>query len=232
MAGLKERYEQVLTDFTAVCSRCGKKPGEDVKLVAVSKFFPAEDLRRVYDLGQRDFGENRAQEMFAKAPVLPADIRWHFIGRLQRNKVKYIIDKACMIHSVDSLALAGEISRQALLKQVEIPVLLEVNLGGEESKAGMAYGEVQENMRAISLLPGIKIQGLMTIGPYEEDPENSRPLFRRMKELLEEAKSWQIPGAEMKYLSMGMSHDFVAAIEEGANIVRVGSSIFGHRNYN
>lgn len=231
MSELKARYEQVMADVEKVCARCGKKPGQDVRLVAVSKFFPAGDIRTVYDLGQRDFGENRAQEMSAKAPELPEDIRWHFIGRLQRNKVKYIIDKACMIHSVDNLALAQEISRQAQLKQVEMPVLLEVNLGGEESKAGMTEEEVRETMTAVSLLPGMKIQGLMTIGPYEEDPENSRPLFKKMRKLMEKARSWQIPGTEMKYLSMGMSHDFAAAIEEGANIVRVGSSIFGHRNY-
>ena len=231
MSELKERYEQVMEEFHKVCSRCGRKEGE-VRLVAVSQFFPSEDVAAVYGFGQREFGENRAQEMAAKAPVLPKDILWHFIGRLQRNKVKYIIDKACMIHSVDSLALAQEISRQALLKKVEMPVLLEVNLAREESKAGMQKEEVRKNLTAISLLPGLKVRGLMTIGPYEADPEDSRPLFRQMKALQEEAASWEIPGVTMDFLSMGMSHDFVTAIEEGANIVRVGSSIFGQRNYN
>lgn len=231
MSELKERYEQVMEEFHKVCSRCGRKEGE-VRLVAVSKFFPPEDMAAVYGFGQREFGENRAQEMAAKVPVLPEDILWHFIGRLQRNKVKYIIDKACMIHSVDSLALAQEISRQALLKKVEMPVLLEVNLAREESKAGMQKEEVRKNLTAISLLPGLKVRGLMTIGPYEADPEDSRPLFRQMKALQEEAASWEIPGVTMDFLSMGMSHDFVTAIEEGANIVRVGSSIFGQRNYN
>jgi pyridoxal phosphate enzyme (YggS family) len=134
-----------------------------------------------------------------------------------------------MIHSVDSLELAREISRQALLKETEMPVLLQVNLGGEESKAGFAAEDLKAGVTAIAGLPGLAIQGLMTIGPYVENPEAARPLFRRLRELKEEAASWGVPGADMRYLSMGMSHDYAVAIAEGADFVRVGSAIFGDR---
>ncbi|MCL1849723.1 MAG: YggS family pyridoxal phosphate-dependent enzyme, partial [Clostridiales bacterium] len=154
---------------------------------------------------------------------------WHFIGRLQRNKVKYIIDKTALIHSLDSVELAGEISRQALLKQAEPPVLIQVNLGGEESKAGFAREGLREGLEEMAGLPGLHIKGLMTIGPYYADPEDARQMFRQLKALQREARSWALPGVEMQYVSMGMSHDFRIAIEEGADFVRVGSAIFGQR---
>jgi len=232
MSTIEERYQEVYTRFVNTCEKMGKKPGEDVILVAVSKFFPVEDAISVYNCGQRDFGENRAQEMVEKAPVMAPDTRWHFIGRLQRNKVKSIINKTCMIHSCDSIDLAKEISKQAVNNNVIMPVLLEVNLAKQESKAGFDKDEVKNALEVISKMDGIKIMGLMTIGPYEANPDDSRPLFKGMKKLWDDAASWNIPGVTMKYLSMGMSHDFEAAIEEGANIVRVGSSIFGQRIYN
>ncbi len=229
-ASIEKNYSQTMEAFAEACKKAGRSP-QEVKLIAVSKFFSAADIQQVYDRGQRFFGENRAQELMEKQPVLPKDIQWHFIGRLQRNKVKYIIDKAAMIHSVDSLELAREISRQALLKNVEMPVLIQVNLGGEETKAGFAAEELREGLAAIAALPGLAVQGLMTIGPYMADPEATRPLFRQMRALKEAAASWTIPGVDMRYLSMGMSHDYAVAIAEGADFVRVGSAIFGNRVY-
>ena len=223
-----QNYSQTTASLREACRKAGRSL-EDVRLIAVSKTFPADSVEQVYRLGQRLFGENRAQELTEKYPLLPKDIEWHFIGRLQRNKVKYIIDKAAMIHSVDSLDLAKEISRQALLKQAEMPILLEVNLEGEGTKAGFGAAGLRRMVEDIAALPALKIQGLMTIGPYHDDPENSRPLFRRMKDLKDEAASWSVPGTEIRYLSMGMSHDFTVAIEEGADYVRVGSAIFGLR---
>jgi pyridoxal phosphate enzyme (YggS family) len=227
---IEERYQDVLQKFEAVCNKTGKKAGE-VELIAVSKNFPADYAQKIYDLGQRNFGENRAQEMAEKYAVLPQDIRWHFIGRLQRNKVKYIIDKACMIHSVDSVALAEEISRQAVLKDVHMPILIQVNLDEEETKAGFEENELKQALQTISSLPNLQVRGLMTIGAYHEEPEDSRPLFKRMSALFGQVDQWQIPGVVMQSLSMGMSHDFTVAIEEGASFVRVGSSIFGKRIY-
>ncbi len=230
MDTIQTRYEAVQKAFEAACIKAGRDAGQ-VKLIAVSKNFPAEDIQKVYNLGQHRFGENRAQEMAAKYPLLPQDIVWHFIGRLQRNKVKYIIDKASMIHSVDRLDLAREISRQAAAHQIQMPVLVQVNLEQEETKAGFQQETLKQALTAIAALPNLQIRGLMTIGPYHEDPEDSRPLFKRMKALLDQAAQWQIPGTVMDQLSMGMSHDFAVAIEEGATFVRVGSSIFGYRIY-
>lgn len=225
---IAENYHRTMAAFTEACKQAGRT-ADEVRLIAVSKTFPVESVEKVYRLGHRLFGENYAQEMCDKQQALPKDIAWHFIGRLQRNKVKYIINKVAMIHSVDSVALAGEISRQSLLKGVETPVLIQVNLGGEESKVGFGRDQLKRGLMDIAGLPGLRVMGLMTIGPYFEEPEDARPLFRMMKALKEESASWGIPGAEMRYLSMGMSHDYIAAIEEGADFVRVGSAIFGRR---
>jgi pyridoxal phosphate enzyme (YggS family) len=228
MVSIAENYQTVMRSFQQACQRAGR-PEAEVGLIAVSKFFPPEAARQVYDLGQRRFGENRAQELVGKAPLLPPDIEWHFIGRLQRNKVKYIIDRVAMIHSVDSLALAEEISRQAGLRGLRVRALVQVNLGGEATKAGFSPEGLRAGLEAIARLPGLSIQGLMTIGPYYERPEDARPLFRRMRELRETAAGWGIQGVETRYLSMGMSHDFAVAIAEGADFVRVGTAIFGAR---
>ncbi len=230
METISERYAAIRKMIEVACEKSGRDASQ-IKLIAVSKNFPAEDIQAVYDLGQRRFGENRAQEMAAKYPLLPQDIVWHFIGRLQRNKVKYIIDKASMIHSVDNLDLAKEISRQAMMHQIRMPILLQVNLEQETTKAGFQEEELKTALTAIAALPNLQIRGLMTIGPFHDDPEDARPLFRRMKALLDQAAQWQIPGTAMDQLSMGMSHDFGVAIEEGATFIRVGSSIFGYRIY-
>jgi hypothetical protein len=177
------------------------------------------------------FGENRVQELIQKVPQLPPDIEWHLIGTLQRNKVKYIIDKVSLIHSVDSLALAQEISKRALKAGVTVNILLQANISQETSKSGFSEEELLQNIKEISVLPGIKIKGLMTIGPLVAEAEEVRPIFRRLKELSVEIDGMKLPQVEMKELSMGMSDDFTVAVEEGATLVRIGSRIFGPRNY-
>ncbi len=171
------------------------------------------------------------QELVDKYEVLPKDIRWHLIGHLQRNKVKYVVDKACLIHSVDSLRLAETISEEGVKKGVTVPVLIEVNVAGEESKFGVTLEETEELVRAIAKLPSIQIKGLMTIAPYVEDPEENRVHFSRLKQLSVDIKNKNIDNVSMDVLSMGMTGDYQVAIEEGATMVRVGTGIFGERNY-
>ncbi len=225
MATIEENYARVLASVENACSRAGRRT-KDVHLVAVSKNVTTDSIIRVFNKGQRMFGENRAQEIRDKMPLLPKDIEWHFIGRLQRNKVKYIIDGVAMIHSVDSIPLAYEINRLAVLKNIRMPALIQVNLGGEDTKAGFETSDLRQCLEEIAKLPGIFIKGLMTIGPYYENPEDSRSLFRAMRVLRDEAASWDIQGADIRLLSMGMSHDYTIAIEEGADFIRVGSAIF------
>ncbi len=203
----------------------------DVTLIAVSKTKPVDMIREAYDTGIRDFGENRVQEIVDKYPQLPSDIRWHLIGHLQTNKVKYIVDKVCMIHSVDSVKLAKEISRQALLHNVTVDILIEVNVAGEESKFGVNPGDAPEFCREIASLPGIRIKGLMTVAPITADPEKNRPVFSALRQLAVDIDGKNIDNVNMDCLSMGMSGDYTVAIEEGATFVRVGTSIFGHRDY-
>ena len=222
-------YQRTMAAFEEARLLAGRQT-DDVCLVAVSKTYPAERVEAAYRLGHRHFGENYAQELVEKWTALPKDIAWHYIGRLQRNKVKYIIDKVAMIHSVDSPALAREISRQALLKSVEVTVLVQVNLRDEDAKAGFVREGLRDGLEAMAQLPGLRLAGLMTIGPYYEAPEDARQLFQEMRALRDEAASWAIPGVDMRYLSMGMSHDFTVAIAEGADFVRVGSAIFGQRS--
>lgn len=205
---------------------------DNVTLIAVSKTKPVNMLREAYDAGARDFGENKVQEIVDKYPQLPSDIRWHLIGHLQTNKVKYIVDKVCMIHSVDSLHLAEEISRQAVKHNVTVNILIEVNVAEEDSKFGVTVKDAPALVEEISKLPGIKIKGLMTVAPYTTEPEENRPVFSALRQLLVDIDSKNIDNVDMECLSMGMSGDYIVAIEEGATHVRVGTSIFGERNYN
>ena len=202
-----------------------------VTLIAVSKTKPAQMIREAYDAGQRDFGENRVQEIVDKYPDLPKDIKWHLIGHLQTNKVKYIIDKVTMIHSVDSLKLAEEISRQAVKAATCMDILIEVNVAEEESKFGVSVADTIELVRKISTLPGIRIRGLMTVAPFVSDPEENRAVFSTLRQLSVDIDSKNIDNVVMDCLSMGMSGDYEVAIEEGATFVRVGTSIFGDRQY-
>ena len=227
---LKKNYEVVLNKVSEACKRAGRDENE-VTLIAVSKTKPVEMLREVYDCGCRDFGENKVQEIMDKYEQLPSDIRWHMIGHLQTNKVKYIVDKVYMIHSVDSIKLAKEISKEALKKNVTVKVLLEVNVAKEESKFGLMSEQVLEFYKEVVDLPGLKVCGLMTIAPYVENPEENRQYFVDLKQLMVDMIAEKTDNISVGELSMGMTGDYEVAIEEGATFVRVGTGIFGERNY-
>ena len=225
-----EQYKQVL-DTVHKSIEDSNRNKEDVTLIAVSKTKPVEMLQEVYDAGARDFGENKVQEILAKYDKLPSDIRWHMIGHLQTNKVKYIADKVYMIHSVESVKLAETISKEAVKAGRVIPVLIEVNVAEEESKFGIAKAECEAFIRQIHHLPGICIKGLMTIAPFVENGEENREHFKSLKQLSVDIMQKNIDNVSMDFLSMGMSGDYEIAIEEGANLVRVGTKIFGEREY-
>ena len=227
---IKENLEKVRANVKNASIKGGRRI-EDVTLIAVSKTKPVEMLKEAYDAGQRHFGENKVQEIVEKYPQLPDDIKWHLIGHLQTNKVKYIIDKVAMIHSVDSYKLAMEISRQAVKHGVTVDILIEVNVAAEESKFGVSPDDTESLCREISTLPGIRIRGLMTVAPFVSDAEENRPVFSALRQLLVDIDSKNIDNVCMDCLSMGMSGDYEVAIEEGATFVRVGTSIFGERNY-
>lgn len=232
MGTMKEGLEDTQQAIINAARRAGRDPSE-VTLVAVGKTKPASMIRELYDLGVRDFGENKVQELTAKYEELPKDIRWHMIGHLQSNKVKYIVDKVAMIHSVDSLRLAQVIEKEAVKKDVDhVDVLLEVNVSGEESKYGMTPAEVEQQIDQFLDLKRVRIRGFMTVAPFAEDPEEVRPYFKRLKQLSVDIQNKTIDNnIDVGLLSMGMSGDFEAAIEEGASFVRVGTRIFGARNY-
>ena len=225
-----EQLQNVRAEIRKACEKSGRNP-EEVTLIAVSKTKPISMIREAMDAGQTIFGENKVQELCTKYEELPKNLEWHLIGHLQRNKVKYIADKAALIHSVDSLKLAEEISKEALKKNVEVNILIEVNVAEEESKFGVSVEETPVLVEEIAKLPGIHIQGLMTIAPYTTDPEENRPVFRTLKKLAVDIKKKNIDNVCMDVLSMGMTGDYQVAVEEGATLVRVGTGIFGERNY-
>ena len=227
---LTKNYDDVQKQIELACEKA-QRSREDVQLIAVSKTKPAEMLRTLYDYGCRDFGENKVQELLEKYEVLPKDIRWHMIGHLQRNKVKYIVDKVCLIHSVDSVRLAEEISKEAVKKELTVNILIEVNVAEEESKFGLKTEETIDMIQKISVLPGICVKGLMTIAPYVENAEENRQYFRKLKQLSVDIMHKNIDNVSMGSLSMGMSGDYIVAVEEGASYVRVGTGIFGERDY-
>jgi len=204
---------------------------DDVTLIGVTKNVPVDVINQAVDHGLLELGENRVQELAAKYEQLSGlnGVNWHMIGRLQRNKVKYIVDKAALIHSLDSLDLAREINRQAERIQRVVPVLVQVNVANEETKAGMPFEETIPFIETIYNLKYIKVMGLMMIAPLTDDPETVRPYFQVMKQMFDDLKRNNYPHTEMKYLSMGMSNDFEIAIEEGSNMVRIGTAIFGTR---
>ena len=228
---LKTNFEQVEENIRKACKKAGRDRSE-VTLISVSKTKPVEMIQTVYDLGSRDFGENKVQEMCEKIEVLPKDIRWHMIGHLQTNKVKYIVGKTKLIHSVDSIHLAKEIEKQAEKQNVTVDILIEVNIAEEESKFGIHKEETVSLIREIASFPHIRIQGLMTIAPFVEDPEDNRAYFKQIRQLSVDIKAQNIDNVSMDILSMGMTGDYMVAIEEGATMVRVGTGIFGERNYN
>ena len=227
---LKENLANVEKNIEQACKNAGRSRDE-VTLIAVSKAKPVEMLQEIYDENIRDFGENKVQELCSKMGQLPSDIRWHMIGHLQRNKVKYIVGKVELIHSVDTYRLAEEINIQAKKQNVIVPILVEVNIAHEESKFGISAEDAILLVEEISKLENIRIKGLMTIAPYVENPEDNRLYFRKIKQLSVDITNKNIDNVFMEILSMGMTGDYMVAIEEGATMVRVGTGIFGERNY-
>ena len=227
---LKENLEEVEEKIAKACERAGRAR-EEVTLIAVSKTKPVEMLQEIYDEGIRDFGENKVQELTAKYEALPKDIHWHMIGHLQTNKVKYIIDKAELIHSVDSLKLAETIEKEAAKHDLIADILVEVNVAEEESKFGMKMEEVIPFVEKVSAFPHVRVRGLMTIAPFVEDPEENRSIFADLHKLYIDIKKKNHDNDTVSVLSMGMTNDYEVAIEEGATMVRVGTGIFGARNY-
>lgn len=225
MTQVAERAAAVRDAIGQACDRAGRPPG-DVTLIAVGKTFPAHVLVEAFEAGLADLGENRAQELREKATVIP-DARWHFIGPLQTNKVRQVVGVASLIHSVDRIALGAAVARRARSRGMVQDVLIEVNIAGEVSKSGAEPAAVETLARELSNLEGIRVRGLMTIPPLTPDPEQTRPYFRDLSELRDRL-TVDLP--EASHLSMGMSRDFEAAIEEGATLVRVGEAIFGSRN--
>lgn len=228
---LKDQLQEVEKRIQAACDRAGRKR-EEVTLIAVSKTKPVETLQEAYDLGVRIFGENKVQELTAKYEALPKDIHWHMIGHLQTNKVKYIIDKAELIHSVDSLKLAETIEKEAAKHDLIADILVEVNVAEEESKFGMKMEEVIPFVEKVSAFSHVRVRGLMTIAPFVEDPEENRSIFADLHKLYIDIKKKNHDNDTVSVLSMGMTNDYEVAIEEGATMVRIGTGIFGARNYN
>lgn len=227
---LTENVIDVERRIQAACDRVGR-PRESVTLIAVSKTKPVSDIEEVMTTGILDFGENKVQELTDKYEVLPKHLRWHMIGHLQRNKVKYIIDKVVLIHSVDSLRLAEQIEHEAAKVNTTADILVEVNVAEETSKFGTTTEDAISLVESIAKLPHIHIRGLMTIAPFTDNPEENRIYFQKLRQLSVDIKSKNIDNVDMDELSMGMTGDYEVAIEEGATMVRVGTGIFGERNY-
>jgi len=225
---IRENLIQVQENMRAAALKAGRNP-EDVTLIAVSKTKPVSMIEEAYACGCRDFGENKVQELCDKYEALPKDIRWHLIGHLQRNKVKYVVEKAYLIHSVDSLRLAQEIQKEAEKKQVHANILIEVNMAREESKFGVFAEEAENLVREVAKLPNVHIQGLMTIAPVVEKPEDNAIYFSNLKQLSVDIKEKNIDNVNMNVLSMGMSGDYEQAVKDGAVYIRVGTGIFGER---
>lgn len=227
---LIQNYNNIKQQVNETAIACGRNP-DDITLIAVSKTKPLSDIEELVTIGVRHFGENKVQELCDKYENISIPVNFHLIGHLQTNKVKYIIDKACLIHSLDSLKLAKEIQKEALKKNVIAEVLIEVNVAMEESKFGLFVDDVIPFLQEISTFSNIHVNGLMTIAPFVENPEENRVHFRRLKQLSLDIISKNIDNIDMNVLSMGMTNDYKVAIEEGATMVRVGTAIFGARNY-
>lgn len=227
---LKHNLEDVERRIALACKRANRKR-EEVTLVAVSKTKPLEMVEEVFDLGILEFGENKVQEMVDKYERIESTVHWHLIGHLQTNKVKYIVDKTVLIHSVDSLKLANQIQKEAEKRNCIVPILIEVNIAKEETKFGVTKEETLPLIEEVAKLPNIRVCGLMTSAPFVEDPEENRVYFRELHELFVDIRQKNIDNIDMKILSMGMTNDFEVAIEEGSTMVRIGTAIFGARNY-
>jgi PLP dependent protein len=227
---IRHNLDQIHNRINAACVRAGRNP-DSVRLIAVSKTKPAAMIEEAAAAGQRLFGESYVQEMVTKVGEVRATVEWHFIGALQTNKVKYLRGQVALIHSLDRLSLAEEIDRQWGKIGDPADVLVQVNLGDELTKAGAGEEDLADLVRRAAALSHLRIRGLMALPPYFDDPEEVRPYFRRLRELAGMIENLALSGVAMTELSMGMSHDFEVAIEEGATLVRVGTAIFGERQY-
>lgn len=225
---ISENMELIKENIKKACERSGRCP-DDITLIAVTKTKPVEMLQAAYDAGSRDFGENKVQEIMAKEPLPPGDIHWHMIGHLQKNKVRPIIDKVLMIHSVDTVELAEQIEKEAAKKDLIMDILLEVNVAKEDSKTGFYVEETMEAVTEIACFSHIHIRGLMTIAPFVANSEENRDIFKKLYQLCVDIKSKNIDNVSMDVLSMGMTGDYEIAVEEGATMIRVGTGIFGAR---
>ena len=228
---IQENIKLVEENIKKACEIVGRDVNE-VTLIAVSKTKPYTAIEEALPTGVKDYGENKVQELCDKYEILPKDIKWHMIGHLQRNKVKYLVGKASLIHSVDSIRLAEQIEKEYAKADEIANILIEVNMAQEESKFGITSEETEQLVREIAKFPHIRIKGLMTIAPYTDNPESNRVYFRNMKKLSVDIENKNIDNVSMSVLSMGMTGDYQVAVEEGATLVRVGTGIFGERNYN
>ncbi len=225
---IKENLDRIEERISNACLKSGRSR-DSVTLIAVSKTKPIDTIMEAYEHGIRLFGENRVQEMLDKETEMPKDINWHLIGHLQRNKAKQVIGKTCMIHSVESVELASNLSKYSLESDIVTDVLVEVNIAGEASKYGVAPENLRQFIRQINSYNGIRIRGLMTVAPFTENQEDNREYFRKMRQLSVDIKAENIDNVYMDFLSMGMTGDFETAIEEGATHIRIGTGIFGNR---
>ncbi len=230
MKSMEQNIAQVRQNIAQAAKKVGRNP-EDILLLAVSKTKPVEQIKEAVSYGLTSLGENKVQEIMDKYEPMGEGIHWHLIGHLQTNKVKYIIDKVDMIHSVESIRLAEEIEKRAAAKNKVMDILVEINIAQEESKFGIPVNEVESFLQELSKFSHIRIRGLMTVAPFVENPEENRLYFRKMRELLVDINTKKIDNINMDVLSMGMTGDYMVAIEEGATIVRVGTGIFGERYY-
>jgi len=228
---IKGNIENLRTEIVNLCKLINRDPKE-INIIAVTKTVDSETILKAINYGINIIGENKVQELLGKYDDLKDKAEIHLIGHLQTNKVKYIIDKVKLIHSLDSVKLAKEISKRCKSINRIMDTLVQINIGGEETKYGISPKNVYDFIMEVSTLDNINIKGLMTIAPYFENPELTRPYFRQMKEIFDTLKTYNLPNVEMKYLSMGMTNDYKIAIEEGSNMIRIGTGIFGERNYN
>ena len=225
-----DNLRNVHSNIKLACEKSGRDVSE-ITLISVSKTKPVDMLKEAYDTGERCFGENKVQEICQKYPEMPEDVKWHMIGHLQTNKVKQVIDKVVLIHSVDSIKLAEVISRESEKKGIVTDILVEVNVANEDTKFGTTYENVEALIMDIASLPAVKVRGLMTIAPFVDNPEDNRVIFRKLNQLFVDLRAKNIDNTYMDILSMGMTNDYQVAIEEGATMIRVGTGIFGNRNY-
>jgi pyridoxal phosphate enzyme (YggS family) len=227
LGAISENIREVLEQVKLAALKANRNPF-DINIVVVTKTVPVDSIEEAVSAGLKILGENRVQELTAKYPFINK-AEWHLIGHLQSNKVKYIVDKVSMIHSLDSISLAEEINKRMLSLGRTMDVLVQVNIAEELTKSGICPEDTVSFIDSVRKLPGLKIKGLMTIGPYVTEPEDIRPVFRTLKQLSEKVKTMEFPEIDMIHLSMGMSNDYRVAIEEGATLIRLGSILFGFR---